>query len=1356
MSGAGALNLSLLSRGVGEVQKNGHEKVEVFLEPSDYLNFGADRPYYLPPLTNTYHFPDGSPRLTARPAREAEIPLPKTFTTRKGALLLFSEDMALKTQERHEKHARRRHHPMHSSFTTHSSVEDETAMVLKTVDDLAKSILRYGSRDFDEDHDKMYLKFLHRRREQWERQIRPGYSAKRYLSTWTRTWDDQVFETVVSKGYLTERSLFHYNLFMPNLRRHLFHEDLSNMPQPYRLMKNMLLIPGSLSGYTFYRTPAGREFGALLEEEGEEGEFPTTKRPDTMRSIRVIRTTNDGQQKEVSYSTLDKETQREVITDLLVKSAVHYALSKQEEIIEESIAHAMKSDQVGVATSYVLTDSRQTKRGQKSVPGFDMREAVDSLLDTHRGPFQLGADLPDFDAHSHTSEHTGSFKGGALSQHGVKGTGVSHAPRGSWPVGLEEASGKEYMGGVSVGSFRDLSASSSSISSVPQLPPIKAPLSPIKDVSRETSQLVTLPPIHKDAVDTSSKDGGTMPTVHVMPPTPQQSSLALIAPRAPVSPRTGADLHHIAEAEPTVAEVSGYHISNESSPSIQGKSTGRQSKTKGQPPRSMVAGSHESRSLKGSMIMAPDGEIISVGGSVIPPRPVDVGIISDVAGHHHVHDPNMTDESGMSDDEPDEWRRKPRTLSSKKSDSLKKHRKASQRSSITEQEILDTLTEHAKCIANSVLSHDRAGQDLETDVRDAIQDIMKTQQRSNSAGPSAAEYKNLIRQSLTTAVARAAGLDPNQFPEDAEISPDLLEALVNQQLTPDDIAIIRDEETGRPVIKSRAEINQMMGGVADGHLYMAPNGKGSIAGNTIADLTEHPAIPAAVAGGQSPDEGDDAFKKAVQQVTKEGDASSITTKTPSAADGAEGQEPRPPGSLAGDANLEQDAHSEKSGKSHKSAESEDVKKGKGKEKSPDEKEEPFVVGLVDHKDELKRLYGGQLPQLPKTEAKSPVKAKPKGKKEVDRKGKGKMKGKGKKGKKEEEAAPKVEPEPPAPPAPVEEKEPEPPVVQPATPKQPTTAGSSDKPFQSSPELKTEDEMDFNIIREEFSPEPEKHRLTPEEDLDDDEEPELDDDGRIKKDDANLISISNREARAAKRAAAAAKRKEEVERRRREREEQVKREKEEQERQEQLRREMEEERKRREEERRKRKEMEAEEKSREEQEMEEAERRNRLEQDREKRAKEDYMRKLDEMKKQQQEEEAKRMELLLQKQKEEEERRAEEELLMSQMAEQERLEYEKKKKEEEEARKKKEEEERLNRELEAKLAMEEARRLAEEMARKQAELEARLKFNRALQVEASSLDHSQDINRAFIFSYYELLQWLGLDIPEFELAKMSQF
>lgn len=75
-------------------------------------------------------------------------------------------------------------------------------------------------------------------------------------------------------------------------------------------------------------------------------------------------------------------------------------------------------------------------------------------------------------------------------------------------------------------------------------------------------------------------------------------------------------------------------------------------------------------------------------------------------------------------------------------------------------------------------------------------------------------------------VAMATGLSPDDIPEDAEISHELLEALVNQKLTPEDIAIIRDEETGKAVIKSRSEIAQALGGVAEGHIYLIPSSKG--------------------------------------------------------------------------------------------------------------------------------------------------------------------------------------------------------------------------------------------------------------------------------------------------------------------------------------------------------------------------------------------------------------------------------------------------------------------------------------------------------------------------------------------------
>ena len=80
--------------------------------------------------------------------------------------------------------------------------------------------------------------------------------------------------------------------------------------------------------------------------------------------------------------------------------------------------------------------------------------------------------------------------------------------------------------------------------------------------------------------------------------------------------------------------------------------------------------------------------------------------------------------------------------------------------------------------------------------------------------------------------------------------------------------------------------------------------------------------------------------------------------------------------------------------------------------------------------------------------------------------------------------------------------------------------------------------------------------------------------------------------------------------------------------------------------------------------------------------------------------------------------------------------------------------RLKREEEARIAMEETRRLAEEMARKQAEYERRLQFNRSLQLESTGLEHTQEVTRAFVFSYYELLKWLGLDVPEFEKWKAT--
>ena len=100
------------------------------------------KPYYqLPPLQPKYAFPEPDKSGYPFPTREShEIPLPKTFITRRGALLLFSEDMAYKFSHQARKHYKRK------KRQTLAQSLDDLETTIKTVDDLSKSILAYGAR----------------------------------------------------------------------------------------------------------------------------------------------------------------------------------------------------------------------------------------------------------------------------------------------------------------------------------------------------------------------------------------------------------------------------------------------------------------------------------------------------------------------------------------------------------------------------------------------------------------------------------------------------------------------------------------------------------------------------------------------------------------------------------------------------------------------------------------------------------------------------------------------------------------------------------------------------------------------------------------------------------------------------------------------------------------------------------------------------------------------------------------------------------------------------------------------------------------------------------------------------------
>nr|XP_034301533.1 titin homolog isoform X6 [Crassostrea gigas] len=1813
VGGSSALNLSLLSRGVGEISKNGHEKIDVVFEPQDYYNFVTDsRRIYLPPIQHSYTYdePEFSISRTSKKSVQ-EINMPKTFTTRKGALLLFSEDMAHRKRHSHHHHI----HKSHMDFDDRESQLSKSAdeIDLRTVDDLAKSILSFGAQG-PEREDGMYLKFVHgrRKRDYFDRQIRPGFSAKRYLSSWTKCWDDNVLEKVISKGYLTEKSLFYYNPLMPHLQRRL-NDDMSHYPTPYKLMRSMLMSPGSLSGYTFYRIrPESAE--TIMTQDVDLHGVP----PSQGASIKVI-STKDGVQREVTYGSLDKKAQEEVLTDLLVKSAVHYAMKKQQEYFEDNLMRAMESNKI-----------REVSEGHEtpaSMPQFDMKEAVESLLDTQKSKGAvIEADLPE----DRSSVRSGSIK----PKHSIKKHGKGGVRSSSSSPALED---KEYIGGVPVVSFRD---GSGSPSSVPQLPHIPGaiPLTTIGEVSREQTTVVPLPPI----------GGKGIPVLNVHPPTPQHTTLESYdgagknkenlktVSEVDTEDEWGAQVPQSQQAENASTkgdveteskkekvEVSSHVLGSTESvvTSVHSQKDGKLGRAPWKGSQTSVksskkgafqtgdlessscespAGSVDDGSVKGSVIMGPEGELINVGGT-IKPHLRDIDLVHDA---NKVFGKDLVSDESDTEDQPDEWKknrtlppgardqmrnyankrvtptnlsvldplRLPRhgdpkidytsgdidaTLSisswsyaprdqdpeidvlkktsslqslpnieveflkdlsilsratektepadrqisedvdttddsnkaadpssnapnadtisslqtpftqsvtpggritsildtpmgpledtlleeserdgpeqisekdeeengtashlSQKSpgrkgsvlskisvvdpemsksasgsggqamsrsgsmadlynrtlvhsrnrrrysldlggkvkissdnkvraqsedlnknvevslDDLRKKegksteaspseekrisvgsrrasresifrslskqsinqdevlfegpaeseilevasdrkstvsgdessvlavegqevpgpslehpssktespkpsedvaRSDSAKSKVSEKEIVDALADHAQQIAQNVLSRSASGKDLEEDVRRAaklwmethpprdisrsqsvqdksiVQEIVSGQEKRKSAGPTAGEYRELIKANLKTAMSSSSG---ENVPADTEVSPELIEALAKEEVAAEDLEIVQDDD-GKSLIRSKSQVSMAMGGVKEGHIYVpvAKNGQ------------KGPATSIPVDRQSNADIGQLAVIHYVgdKDLVKEG-----SEKTPS--DRGSKTKSQPPStlgeSIAEEETMVDDASEHKSHVSFKDeaeiedefqkavegleqkSEKQSLKSGvtdsdgkkskvsQEKAASPVKKKEEFIVGKVDTKDDIKALYGQPdpppkepspptmvkkpspvaepVPSPPKSAGKGKTKKIPSPTKKPVKEGKAKGKAKGKGKKKEESPEPKpAEPEP-VPQEPVKEPTPPPPTP---PPQEEPPASDLESDRESVSTMKSEESFEFHIVRDTPSPSPPPPKApsipsVEEEPETEEEEPPEDEDaakqktvkkqivkktkGGPKDEAARLRMISNREARAAKRAAQAEKRRQEVEKRRREREDQLKREKEEFERQQQLKAELEEERKRQEEQRRIRRAQQDAERDDEERREEERLRRQKLEEEKERRRKEEYQRKLEEMKRRQAEEEKRRHEEMLKKQAEEEEARREEAEKMAAMEEEERRQYELQKKLEEEERLKREEEERIRREEEAKKAMEEARRLAEEMARKQAEMEARLKFNRTLQVEARGLEHSQDITRAFVFSYFELLQWLGLDIPEFEVLKLNQY
>nr|XP_054751446.1 titin homolog isoform X9 [Lytechinus pictus] len=314
--------LSLLSRGIGEEkQQHGHRKLEVCLEPEDYHNIQGRR-FYLPPLQQ--HAWAKEEQVSPR-----EVRVHKTYTTRKGALLLYAEDLALTSEE--------------GANVKKRSMEAEDTSYFNSISDLRNAVLSYGSsmkqQSFQPAASQVnpsqepFLGFVHNKRSHGPyKTVRPGFSAKRYLANWSRSWDDSILNYLRSEGHIWDKNLFQQNVLAPNLYRRI-NDDLSHVPLPYRVTRNMLMSPGEFESLEFYRIrPDSADAGGYDDDDGYDADVDVTengskakkKKPFNLPgSIAMI--VRDMQQKPhaVQYEQLDEGQQRQVLQRLLLQSALH-------------------------------------------------------------------------------------------------------------------------------------------------------------------------------------------------------------------------------------------------------------------------------------------------------------------------------------------------------------------------------------------------------------------------------------------------------------------------------------------------------------------------------------------------------------------------------------------------------------------------------------------------------------------------------------------------------------------------------------------------------------------------------------------------------------------------------------------------------------------------------------------------------------------------------------------------------------------------------------------------------------------------------------------------------------------------
>ncbi|XP_073407618.1 uncharacterized protein KIAA2012 homolog isoform X2 [Dendrobates tinctorius] len=1364
--------LSLLSRGNARMVKTSQEKLVVYYEPEDYFNWKSGQDFYIRRfLSGRYSTND-----------YWAVPTHKTYSTRKGALVLFSEDLALSAWNvSRDKRVQKRQCYKRKNYQ----------IELSTLQDLTGAILSYGrKKDHTEPHWQPYLHILNEEDVQRARQIRPGYSPKRYLTRLFRTWDPNAIYKLQQSGSLRDSAQLQQLTAVGDSSGR--HPDLSSTPLKYHRLPVCTFLPYWSNTDVFanpgYCTPVEEETGNEEELTSDLENLEIYGKNSTIPSAATLR----------KFSPERRES--------------HVAQSSRKVKEHSHMGEARQNQSCGDDTMSNVTD-----RQEKPSP-VDMSFFKENYAPPHGKP--------------HTTFYGGRFAGRKKQPHSNQQKDYTeHLPEGGFLPPISQSQGQESQ---------NLKDSNTKVLEPLKLPPIIDDASKIPQRKRRSQatnppkELLVIPLLvcfenqklnqedqmrmdanpkneiadstyNEESASGKSKNEKSFNEEQVDPLPTSEIPAAVAENRFKtlqmdidwnLDPNSGGDLQ-VPEAPPlgSLPPINGKKgAGNQSSKAnLKVSNAGNNASainSKGLP-TGIIRGSLPEElkecckgSSVGSLIMGPDGEIVclSLMGAT---RDTDISIRFDFIPEEEEEDCLPEESAGQEEQWSGSQQDSETEQENDKSSSLQNSENSPGRMATPPQHKGKEDEQHRFAEKNHKV--------YKGDVRSIQKKKKLTGLKSDGIEQDIEERNSRTGSPEQEGKHYSAEFSPENDNEASRTSTDDFQDQNSEEETSDQDKRERDEDKSDQRITNLHDTDKQMKNTHERDLRI--KNEFEIDQNTKEE------------NQQSSTDGTDIRPKPIKEKSHQEKASSgrekirlqegrdINPPAPStgqnqdnskSAQGMKGSEKQPSqkpknSEITKTQNPKLRSKNENNPESVKDVEKESIKRKENVPVIPQETEVSQDDSLLEKQQLTEDEETAHLQEITNTVTEDTTKRK------------GKKKAKSEKAQKPEKVqaspAKKVSKKPGAEQGkaafvvgqPKNKKGESKIFSPPKKPSEKAKVGKTIHETQESPEeIREEEEMDTEKESEDSYVviEYDERSPTPTQSSDIQSEPDMgvtpqtsdqisgqaadkqgtatlevtgqaNEEEHAYSETSEVTSSSvrqRRSSRAREISEKADRRRLEVERKRREREEQLRLEKEQEERMEKMKEELEEEQRRRAEEIRLRKQQEEKEKQQREQERA---CKMQLEQqalERARQQQEEHRRKMQEIQRRKQQEELERIELERQRQKEKERLEAEERLRLLEMAAEEREEYYRIKQEREEQARREAEERRLKAEEEAKAIMEEAQRQAQLLAKQTAALEQQLQFNRGLMKESVGMDQTQGISRPWVFSYFEFLELLGLPLP----------